>query len=272
MILPLISEQQDHLGVPLIFNAPQADTLYELQRNPWFATKQLLQYVFRSRGLFLFPNSEFFIFAQSKYLTEVSDTVLPDDTANNSHLPANIPDLEIVNVPYVAWDYRTLRKDEAAMSLFCLLLKPKSKGTVRLASLDPRERPICDLGFLSAPEDYIPMRKAVRLGIAMAQKMQKDGYPVSPMLHPEGISDEDLDRYIRKCARSTYHYSSTCRMAPEAEGGVVDDELRVHGIEGLRVADSSIFPTVLSTHLQAPSAMVGSRCAEFILKDRSVVA
>lgn len=262
----LTCQQQDHLGIPLIFNAPQSDTLFELQRNPWFAFKQFLQYVLFGTGLFLFPNSEFFVFAQSKHLTETSETTIPDELgARNAHLSSNIPDIEIVHLPYINWEYRTFAEDEAAMSFFCLHLKPESTGTVRLASTDPLDWPRCDLGYLTAPQDYVPVRKVVRLGMSLGRKMREDGYPLSPMLYPDGDTDEDLDEYIRKCARSTYHYSSTCRMAPEASGGVVDDELRVHGIRGLRVADASVFPVIPSTHLQAPSAMVGSRCAEFIL-------
>ena len=82
-------------------------------------------------------------------------------------------------------------------------------------------------------------------------------------------SDADIEALVRERVETVYHPTSTCRMAPEAEGGVVDDELRVYGVEGLRVADASIFPTIPATHLQAPTAMVASRCADFLIKARS---
>lgn len=110
------------------------------------------------------------------------------------------------------------------------------------------------------------MRKALRLGLSIARKVKDDGYPLERMLQPDGESDEELDAFTRKYAQMIYHYSSTCRMAPEAEEGVVDDELRVHGVHGLRVADASIFPDIPGTHTQAPTVMVAERCADFIVK------
>ena len=137
---------------------------------------------------------------------------------------------------------------------------------MRLGSVDPCERPICDIAYLTDARDYTPFRKVVRLGIAMAKKMRDDGYPMSDYAVPASDKDEDLDRFIREGVQTVFHYSSTCRMAPETEGGVVDDELRVYGIQGLRVADASIFPTVPAAHIQAPVAMVASRCAEFLAR------
>ena len=98
--------------------------------------------------------------------------------------------------------------------------------------------------------------------------MKEDGYQISDYRVPLSESDSDLDAFITEHGATTYHYSSTCRMAPEHEPfpGVVDDELRVHGVEGLRVADSSIFPQIVATHLQAPTVMVAEKCADLILR------
>lgn len=87
---------------------------------------------------------------------------------------------------------------------------------------------------------------------------------------PASTTDADLDQFITEWARTTYHYTSTCRMAPEDDEnpGVVDDELFVHGIQKLRIADSSVFPQIIATHLQAPSVMVAEKCAE-LLKSRT---
>ena len=98
------------------------------------------------------------------------------------------------------------------------------------------------------------------------------GYDISPHLLPQSSSDSDIDDFIREYSRSTTHYCSTCRMAPEHSGdgsigGVVDDRLRVHGICGLRVADASIFPEILSTHLAAPTVAVAEKCARLIIDD-----
>jgi choline dehydrogenase-like flavoprotein len=83
---------------------------------------------------------------------------------------------------------------------------------------------------------------------------------------PESASDEALDGFIKRDVDTVYHYSSTCRMAPENDMGVVDDELRVHGVRNLSIADASVFPSILACHLQAPVVMVGERCADFLKK------
>jgi choline dehydrogenase len=100
--------------------------------------------------------------------------------------------------------------------------------------------------------------------------MTLEGCPLKPISSqlPASESDEDMDNYIRENARSCLHYSSTCRMAPEEDPnpGVVDDELRVHGIEGLRIADTSIFPDIISTHTMAGAVVVAEKCAQMILQ------
>ena len=99
--------------------------------------------------------------------------------------------------------------------------------------------------------------------------MRASGYLLEDAVVPKSDSDADIDAHIRRYARTTYHYSSSCRMAPESDEkpGVVDDMLRVHGIKNLRVADCSIFPQIPSCHLQAPAVMLGEKCAELILGD-----
>lgn len=243
--------------------------MYKLERNKLFALVEMLKFIFLGRGLFLFPNPQMFIFASSRYLDDNSVTVLPDAASSDPQRPENIPDIEIMQTPYTALDRHKVPADKAASSLICALLKPHSKGTVRLASVDPSARPACDLGFLTDSRDWVAMRKALKLGLAISRKIREGGYPLLPMIQPDGESDEELDNFIRTHARTIYHYSSTCRMAPEEEEGVVDDELRVHGIKGLRIADASIFPTVPGAHTQAPAVMVAERCAVFMLNARS---
>ena len=85
------------------------------------------------------------------------------------------------------------------------------------------------------------------------------------------LSDADLDAWIRRANRTTYHYSSTCRMGRRDDGewdggAVVDEGLRVYGVRGVRVADSSVFPCVPRTHTQAPTVAVAEKCADMILR------
>ena len=108
------------------------------------------------------------------------------------------------------------------------------------------------------------MRKGIQIGLRIQQEMVRLGYPISEEHVPASQLDQDVDSFIRKHCRTITHYTSTCRMAPESEGGVVDDQLRVYGIKGLRVADSSIFPQILSTHLAAPTVVVAEKCAAMV--------
>ena len=102
--------------------------------------------------------------------------------------------------------------------------------------------------------------------------MRLQGYAIKDWQGPQdGADDMELDKFIKKRNRTAYHYSSTCRMALTEDaaggGGVVDEELKVFGVLGLRVADSSVFPWVLRTHLQAPTVCVAEKCAEMVLNE-----
>jgi choline dehydrogenase-like flavoprotein len=140
---------------------------------------------------------------------------------------------------------------------------------VRLLSKNPRVRPECDLNFLSDPGDRALAKRAVKFSQRIARKMGEQGYPMTDQFVPRSESEADMDDFIKTGARTTYHYSSTCRMAPEddPQPGVVDDRLRVHGVGNLRIADASIFPDVVSNHLQAAAVMVGEKCASMMLED-----
>lgn len=193
-----------------------------------------------------------------------------------------ISDLELMPLVFSSMDnseeYQRLYTKIGIFSILATLLLPKSLGSVRLASSNPRDRPKVDFGILSDPTDYAVARTAVRLALKMGEEMKAAGFPIlrnltfSEERQQKDINDgndEEIDDFIRQRIRTTYHYASTCRMAPEDDAktpGVVDDELRVYGVSGLRVCDASVFPQILSAHLQAPVAMVAERCADFILK------
>lgn len=169
-------------------------------------------------------------------------------------------------------------KSRGVYSFLNVLLRPESKGIIRLSSSDPSAPLIIDPKYLTNPADFAPLRASLRLTLLIKQRMQALGCPIEDWSEYAPTPDADdatLDAYIKKNNRTTYHYSSTCRMAPEDDpngGGVVDDESRVYGVAGLRVADSSIFPRVLGTHLQAPAVAVAEKCADMVLRAYKGVA
>ncbi|EKM54669.1 uncharacterized protein PHACADRAFT_97239 [Phanerochaete carnosa HHB-10118-sp] len=148
------------------------------------------------------------------------------------------------------------------------VLRPHSRGTIRLCSLNPLDPPLMELNFLSAPADRKTLRTAVRLCMRIAGTMHANGYGTRPLRAPRSAEEADVDEYIDATGMSFLHYSSTCRMAPrdDPEPGVVDDELRVHGIANLRVCDASVFPQIPAAHLLAPVVVVAEKCAEMIKK------
>ena len=122
--------------------------------------------------------------------------------------------------------------------------------------------------YVTTPEDRQALRAALRITMAMAKQLSGDGYPIQCVLTPKDASDASLDAYIDENLGTMYHYSSTCRMAPEddSEPGVVDDELRVHGIGKLRIADASVLPNCPATHPQAVIYAFAEKCADLMLK------
>ncbi len=184
--------------------------------------------------------------------------------------PKNIPDIEITPIPIDGVDPREdFIVPKGAFSFLITLLNPKSSGTVRLKSADPAEYALCDIGMMSDPADFGAMYKAVRLALRMAEEMKKQGYPFEgELLLPKSDSDGDIEAFMRQHARTTYHYSSSCRMArfDDAESpGVVDDELKVHGVDGLRVCDTSVSPDIIAAHPMALAVVMAEKCADMIL-------
>ncbi|KAF5367812.1 hypothetical protein D9757_010326 [Collybiopsis confluens] len=240
---------QDHISVPLIYQVPVTDSIAILMANPLSAVANMVL-----RSSLLDSNSRIVIAEREQDL--------------DGYSPSNIPDIEVMLIPVNPTDrsFDGLSKNSGTFSYLCTVLRPESTGSVRLSSQNARDQPLCDLGILSNPSDRIPLRKVLRLALALGRSMRDGGYPLEDLLVPTSESDDDLDTFADENLTTTYHYSSSCRMAPEADLGVVDDELRVHGIAGLRIADASIFPHVPACHLQAPVVMVAERCAEFLTR------
>ena len=155
---------------------------------------------------------------------------------------------------------------QAGFTCYAHPMRPESKGRIHITANDPKRPPAINFNFLSAPVDAALTVRAVRIARsimtapAMAALQVTEAAPGAN----RNTDDEILD-WVKAVAETTYHPVGTCRMGPDALA-VVDARLRVHGIDGLRVADASIMPTLTSGNTNAPSIMIGEKAADMVLK------
>lgn len=143
--------------------------------------------------------------------------------------------------------------------------KPKSRGAVTALSNDPHIAPRIQFNYLSHPDDIEGFRACVRLTREIINQPAFDQYRGEEIQPGASVqSDEEIDSFIRNSVESAYHPSCSCKMG-EDPLAVVDSETKVHGIEGLRVVDSSIFPVIPNGNLNSPAIMVAERAADLIL-------
>ncbi|TMN32758.1 choline dehydrogenase [Pseudoalteromonas sp. S2755] len=150
--------------------------------------------------------------------------------------------------------------------------KPKSRGEVTIKSADPTVAPKIQFNYLAEQEDIEGFRACVRLTREIIEQSAFDDFRQSEIQPGEHIqTDEEIDAFVRQAVESAYHPSCSCKMG-EDEMAVVDSQTRVHGVKGLRVVDSSIFPTIPNGNLNAPTIMVAEKAADMILGNSPLAA
>ena len=146
-------------------------------------------------------------------------------------------------------------------------MRSKSRGRVALKSADPKESPSIRFNYMSSEEDWENFRRCIRVVREVFAQQAMDSYRGEEISPGAGCqSDEELDEFIRNHAESAYHPCGTCRMgAADDDLAVVDPTCKVIGVDRLRVADSSILPTITYGNLNAPSILVGEKASDHIL-------
>jgi len=142
--------------------------------------------------------------------------------------------------------------------------RPDSRGTLTLRSPDPADKPVIHARYLTAPGDQHVMLAAARLARRLGRTAPFRDLVTEEMVPPPDVDDDDaLLAYIRETGTTVYHPCGTCRMGDDARA-VVDPQLRVRGVTGLRVVDASVMPLVPSTNIQPAVMMIAERAAEFM--------
>jgi choline dehydrogenase-like flavoprotein len=174
------------------------------------------------------------------------------------------PDIQMHFLPAYVIDHGRVRVGGHGMTLNTAYLRPESRGEVRLVSSDAFAEPAIDPNYLSHPNDLRHSVDGFRLAREILSQPSFNKLYHAEYLPGENVrTDEQITAYIRQWAKTDFHPAGTCKMGSD-EMAVVDSDLRVHGISGLRVVDASIMPTLVSGNTNAPSIMIGERGADAI--------
>lgn len=184
-----------------------------------------------------------------------------------SSATGNRPDLQYHFCPGLLYDHGRKATDRHGYTLRFCLLRPKSAGWIALRSADPYNAPMIQPNYLCDSVDLKPLRNGVRQArdiLAQPAFEQFRGKELSPGLPVS--TDAEIDDWIRGNAESIYHPVGTCRMGND-ESAVVDSALRVRGLEGLRIVDASIMPSIIGGNTNAPTIMIAERAADLIQRE-----
>ena len=239
--LPGVGENlQDHPYVTCVWDVPAGGSLADAEKP-----KALLEYLLRRSGPLTSPVAEAFAFVRSR-----------------PGLPA--PDLQFHFAPAYFVDNGFEEYDGHAITSGPVLVKPKSRGWVRLRSADPSAKPRILTNSLAAEEDVA----ALRAGVQRAREIAAAG-PLAAVVGrelfpgPEVDTDAAIAADVRRRVELLYHPVGSCRMG-SGEDAVVGPDLRVRGVEGLRVADASVMPVIPAGNTNAPTIMVAEKAADLI--------
>ena len=246
--LPVGDNLHDHLFHALTFHT----TTSRMRGTPLFFARGVAKEVTRPGKSFL------------------ANTVFEAVAFLRTSLATDVPDLQLHLLP---WSYVSPNQDEPirhdvdtrpSITILSTLIYPRSRGTLRLANADPTAAPLIDFQYLADPDDL----EVLAEGSEMVREIMAGaafGGAVKEEIHP-GVSlrGQELRDAILNRATSVYHGVGTCRMGVD-ERAVVGPDLRVRGIEGLRVADASIMPSITGGNTNAPAIMIGEKAADMVL-------
>lgn len=236
---------QDHLDISIQYHCKLPVSLYSQTRMPT-ALLTLVRYLLSRRG----PGSQNGL--------EAGAFVRTDPTLA-------IPDVQYHFIPAFVLDHARQETPGHGFMLHACQLRPESRGSVSLASAAATDAPVIQANYLADSRDLEVMIRAFHIGRRLLNAPAFDRYRGDEFLPGSKVlGDQQIAEYIRRSAESIYHPVGTCKMGSGADA-VVDAELRVRGVGGLRVVDASIMPTLVGGNTNAPTLMIAEKAADMIL-------
>ncbi|MDQ0462692.1 choline dehydrogenase [Caulobacter ginsengisoli] len=238
---------QDHLDVTLSWECPQPITIYSMRKGLIKTAMVGINYMLFKKGIGRENFLESGAFLRSR----------PD---------LDRPDLQIHTVLAVMKDHGKVVVEKDGFTFHVCQLRPESRGSVGLKSSDPFADPAIFANYLATEEDRRAMREGLKIGREVAAQKALDPYRSSELSPGAEVkTDAEIDAWIRANGETIYHPVGTCRMGVAGDAmAVVDGELRVQGLSGLRVIDASVMPTLVGGNTNAPTMMIAEKAADMI--------
>ena len=240
----------DHFGIDIVAELKGHDSLDKYNKWHWAAWAGAQYYLFKSGP--------------------VTSNVVEGGAFWYANKAAQVPDLQFhflagagaeAGVPSVP-------PGSSGITLNSYNARPKARGTVRLRSADPGDLPLVDPNFLGHPEDLGPSVEGVKISREIFSQPSLQKYIKRIRFPDDDVkSQSDFEAYARQYGRTSYHPTGTCKMGTD-EMAVVDTELRVRGLDGIRICDSSVMPSLIGSNTNAPTIMIGEKASDLVRGNR----
>ena len=190
----------------------------------------------------------------------------------SSSLAGGQPDIQFHLTAAPLFNHGLQKPSGNGYALHACALRPKSRGSISLASRDPRAQPLIQPNYLSAPEDMQVLVEGFEMARDIMAQADLQRLHKRWWLPQEALTERDaIEQFIRQHAETIYHPVGTCKMGSD-EDAVVDAQLRVRGVNGLRVVDASIMPTLISGNTNAPVIAIAEKAADMILEKSAITS
>jgi choline dehydrogenase len=259
------ADDLSQLGIPVIADVPEVGANLSDHVNI-----DLVAELKEHGGLDKYRKPHWALWAGIQYLMNRTDPVASNVVEGglfwHSEGTGDIPDLQFHFLPGAGAEngVGSVAQGRSGITLNCYGLRPKARGTVRLASTDPSAAPLIDPNFFGHPDDLATTVAGLKISREVFSQPALSKHIRRIVLPDDNLTtDDELADFVRNHGRTSYHPVGTCRMGSD-ERAVVGTDLRLKALDGLRICDSSIFPSLVGSNTNAPTVMIAEKAAELI--------